>query len=128
MTSQMQTQGIHLVVPGDTLQAISQKYQTTVEAIEEANDLKSDILSIGQELLIPMPSEIKRRLFAGQKVTLKDTPLYASSTATQKAATITGPYYLWSHEVLNDRVRVTNSIIYVSKPGEVTGWISVNAF
>lgn len=41
------------VVSGDTLWSIAKKYNTTVEKIKQANNLKSDKLSIGQTLLIP---------------------------------------------------------------------------
>ncbi len=43
----------HIVKSGDSLWAIAQKYNTTVDAIKKANNLKSDKLSIGQILLIP---------------------------------------------------------------------------
>lgn len=43
---------VHTVTKGDTLYSISRYYNTTVEAIKAKNKLKSDNLSIGQELII----------------------------------------------------------------------------
>lgn len=45
---------IYTVESGDTLSSIAQRFDTTVEAIVEANDLADpDTLSIGDELIIP---------------------------------------------------------------------------
>ena len=44
---------IYVVQSGDTLSGIARRFGTTVEAIMELNSLGSDLLSIGQELLIP---------------------------------------------------------------------------
>ena len=43
---------IHTVRKGDTLYAISRKYKVSVEAIKEWNNLKSNTLEVGQELII----------------------------------------------------------------------------
>ncbi len=46
----------HMVLPGETLVTIAEKYGVTVEAIEELNGLTNpDIIEEGQELLIPSP-------------------------------------------------------------------------
>lgn len=63
---------------------------------------------------------------AGTKVTLSRTALYASSTAKTKSSTKTGTFYLWSGEVVNGRIRVTNSTANVGKSGQVTGWVDVS--
>ena len=42
----------HQVVKGDTLYSISKKYSTTVEALKELNNLKGNVLSIGQLLKV----------------------------------------------------------------------------
>ncbi|WP_179319142.1 glucosaminidase domain-containing protein [Winogradskyella helgolandensis] len=42
----------HLVTKGDTLYSLSRLYKTTVEAIKAENNLKSNDLTIGQELII----------------------------------------------------------------------------
>ncbi|MCM3694549.1 muramidase family protein [Neobacillus niacini] len=43
----------YTVVMGDTLYSISNRFGTTVSALKSANNLTSDILSIGQSLTIP---------------------------------------------------------------------------
>lgn len=43
----------HIVQSGDTLWLLSRRYNTTVDAIKRLNGLTSDILNIGQVLLIP---------------------------------------------------------------------------
>lgn len=47
----------YVVQKGDTLYSISNTYGVSVNAIKKANDLKSDILTIGQVLTIPDVSE-----------------------------------------------------------------------
>ncbi len=43
----------HVVQSGHTLSAIAQAYGTTVKAIKQANNLKSDNIRVGQKLFIP---------------------------------------------------------------------------
>lgn len=43
----------HVVTQGDTLYSLSRLYKTTVEAIKAENNLKSNSLTIGQQLIIP---------------------------------------------------------------------------
>lgn len=43
----------HVVESGHTLSAIASAYGTTVKAIKEANNLKSDNIYVGQKLFIP---------------------------------------------------------------------------
>ena len=62
---------------------------------------------------------------AGTKITLSSTPLYISATATTAKSQKSGTYYIWSNEVINGRVRITNSTANVGKSGQVTGWIKV---
>ena len=44
---------IYIVKKGDSLYSIAQKYNVTVDAIKKANNLSSNLLSIGQILTIP---------------------------------------------------------------------------
>lgn len=62
-------------------------------------------------------------LKAGQVITLKNTPLYVSSAAEKKSGTVNGTYYVWSNEVVNGRIRITNAKTRVGIAGQVTGWI-----
>jgi N-acetylmuramoyl-L-alanine amidase CwlA len=64
-------------------------------------------------------------LGAGDKLTLSKVALYGSSSAKNKVSDKTGIYYVWSAPVINNRIRITNNINNVGKPGQVTGWINV---
>lgn len=65
-------------------------------------------------------------LSAGTKLTLKSVALYASATAKTKAASKTGTFYVWSKEVVNGRIRITNAANRVGVSGQVTGWIALS--
>ena len=43
----------YIVKSGDSLWSIASKYGTTVDKLKDINNLKTDLLSIGQKLLIP---------------------------------------------------------------------------
>lgn len=65
-------------------------------------------------------------LRAGMALHLERTNLYIASASLAIAGVRTGTYYLWGAEVINGRVRITNSTSNVGKYGKVTGWISVD--
>ena len=48
---------IYTVKKGDSLYSIAKVYETTVDAIIKQNNLKSNLLSIGQQLVIPESGE-----------------------------------------------------------------------
>ncbi len=50
----------HTVEAGETLYSISVKYNTKVDVIKNLNGLESDILSIGQKLMVPATEEEKK--------------------------------------------------------------------
>jgi membrane-bound lytic murein transglycosylase D len=52
-SSESTTQQIHVVKSGETLSGIANKYNTTVDAIKKANNLKSNKIYVGQKLKIP---------------------------------------------------------------------------
>lgn len=69
------------------------------------------------------------QITAGKKITLTNAPLYASATATVKAANKTGTFYIYSAEITNNRIRITNDPSRVNKLPvgvNVTGWINVS--
>lgn len=47
---------IHIVKKGDNLSLLARRYSTTVHAIKLANNLNSDLIRIGQKLVIPSSS------------------------------------------------------------------------
>ena len=52
-----QSQTTYTVAKGDTLTRIARKTQSTVQKLREANELKSDMLKIGQKLIVPSASQ-----------------------------------------------------------------------
>ena len=52
-TPPMQGNNLYTVIKGDTLSGIAKKFNTTVEKLKQLNNLKSDLLQIGQVLQIP---------------------------------------------------------------------------
>ena len=63
------------------------------------------------------------KVASGATVKLNSTKLYASSTATTHANTLTGTYYLWDSSVINGRIRITNLKSRVGVSGQITGWV-----
>ena len=45
--------GVYVVQRGDTLSELAVRFNTTVRAIKEANNLSSDLIRVGQKLVIP---------------------------------------------------------------------------
>lgn len=50
-------EGTYIVKAGDTLYSLANKYNTTVDELKTLNNLTSNILSIGQQLIIPSENE-----------------------------------------------------------------------
>lgn len=61
---------------------------------------------------------------AGLKVELKDAPVYNTETGVSVGQR-SGTYYVWSDEIKNGRVRMTNSAARVGERGQVSFWINV---
>ena len=59
----------------------------------------------------------------GTKLKLNKASLYAASDSKAKAATKSGTFYVWNKQVVNNRIRITNSKLNVGKAGKITGWI-----
>lgn len=65
-------------------------------------------------------------LKTGTTVTLSKTPVYSSATAKITLSKKTGTFYIWSSEVINGRVRITNAQNRVGVNGQVTGWVNTS--
>lgn len=65
-------------------------------------------------------------LQGGTKVVLKNVPLYVSCSSNSKVATKSGTYYIWSKDIFQNKIRITDSLAHVGKNNQVTGWISVD--
>lgn len=80
-----------------------------------AGEVNKRLLGTGQE---------DAELRAGTALHLERANLYVASTSLTIAGVRTGVFYLWGKEVVNGRVRITNTTSNVGKAGRVTGWIS----
>ena len=66
---------------------------------------------------------------AGTKVELSNTELYASANISKSSSKKSGTYYIYNNQIVNNRVRITNSVSNVGKTpvgNYVTGWIKVS--
>ena len=76
----------------------------------------------------PKPTTPTTQTFGktGDKITLSKANLYAASTSSAPSGSPkTGTYYIWSNEVINGRIRITNTKERVGKTGQVTGWVNI---
>ncbi len=56
----------------------------------------------------------------GDKVILAKAPLYAASTSSKKANTVTGTYYIYADGIINGRIRITTP----KGCADCTGWVN----
>lgn len=66
---------------------------------------------------------------AGDRITLRSVALYASASTSNYSSKKSGTYYIYSNEVLNGRIRITNSASNVGRTpigNYVTGWVKVS--
>lgn len=117
---------IYTVVKGDTVSSIAKKYGVTVSDIVSANKLTNpNLIKVGQKLTIPA-AKAKSAYAKGTKVTLKNTPVYVSATATSISCRLTGTYYIYDGKESNGRYRITSHKEYCGKSPVATyvsGWI-----
>lgn len=74
------------------------------------------------------PTTPSTTIKAGQKVTLKNTTLYASASA-KSGSSKSGTYYVYNTEVVSNRIRITNAVSNVGKTPMgtyVSGWVDVS--
>ena len=62
---------------------------------------------------------------AGAKFDLRDTPVYNSESGKSYGRR-SGIYYVWSDEVKNGRIRMTNSAAHVGMNKQVSFWVSID--
>lgn len=77
--------------------------------------------------IISEKEEPKKKIKAGDKVTLNKVNFYSSSKSVNPASVKSGTYYIWSDSIMNERIRVTTNSKFVGKNGYVTGWIDVSS-
>ena len=71
----------YIVKSGDTLYSIAKRYNISIDSLRNSNNLNSDLLQIGQELIIPNTSNFKTYVVR----TNDNLDLVASKTNTKKA-------------------------------------------
>ena len=68
----------------------------------------------------PIPTS--KELVTGENFKLTNEVFYGSSVA-KAGVKKSGTFYVWSNEVVNGRVRMTNSKARVGVSGQITGWV-----
>lgn len=85
--------------------------------VSDCNTVNSDVKTTTPSAPVKNANTFKK----GDSVKLTNASLYAASTSTVKANTLTGTYYVHSEGVINNRIRITTS-----KGNSVcTGWVNV---
>jgi GH25 family lysozyme M1 (1,4-beta-N-acetylmuramidase) len=94
------------------------------------SDINTDVFTSDTiEEPIKKEDEPKNNIAAGTKLNLKSVALYSSVTATKYSSKKTGTFYIYSDEIINRRIRITNTKANVGKTPVgtyVTGWINVS--
>lgn len=67
-TAKKDTNKVHTVVQGDYLAALAKKYGVNIEQIQKENGLKSDVIIVGQKLVIPSEAN-----YVAKKQTVKNS-------------------------------------------------------
>lgn len=71
--------------------------------------------------------EDKRKKFlAGQKITVKNIKFYSNSSIDLATCIMTGTYYIWSSDTVNNRIRITNYQHKAGMTGFVLAWVDVD--
>jgi len=120
----------HTVKSGETLWAIGRAYRVSVYELKRANGLKSDLIEIGQKVLVPGATK-QRTVTATRRSTSTSTP---SSTpkapvpsrpvvVVRPASTAPGPGFAWpvKGRVVSDAAAVDREkrLAIETAPGEV---------
>ena len=82
----------------------------------------------GIEFETKSETEKSSELKSGMKISLNKTPCYKTASAAYNYDTKSGLFWLWSNEVVNGRIRITNKPERVGVAGQVTCWIKVADF
>lgn len=114
--------GTHTVRSGETLWGIATQHNTTVQAIQSANNMGSST-NIFPGMVLRLPSTGIR---TGQRVQVSNAPLFANATTATQSGVRSGTFYIWDAAVTNGRVRVTNQANRVGVAGQITGWMRVS--
>lgn len=83
----------------------------------------SDVPSVSEE-----QEKVEKTYTAGKSLTLNNTPIYISSTSKKVAGYKSGTFFVYDGNVINNRIRITNSASRVGKKPtseNVTGYMEV---
>lgn len=114
---QMQSQVIqqtHIVQPGETLLAIADQYQVTVEEIQAANNLTNELIRDGQRLTIPKTIQVPVNSAPGSGVTSGELSYTVLDNDT--ISTIAGKFGSTADEILALNNLAQSDII---RPGQL---------
>lgn len=75
----------------------------------------------------PQPEPSKPTITKGARVNLSNTPIYTSSSAKTAVKRLSGTYYLWDANVINNKIRITNAANKVGVASQITGWVNVSS-
>ena len=127
------TKNTYTVQKGDSLWSIAKKYNTTVEELKAANNLSSNLLSVGQILKIPTAQEVPEnytiytvqkgdtlyKIANGYNLTVDDLIEYNNLSSTNLSI---GQKILIPNEIINESEYDT----YIVKAGDSLYRIAIN--
>ncbi|MED4018701.1 LysM peptidoglycan-binding domain-containing protein [Sutcliffiella cohnii] len=107
---------LYTVISGDSLSVIAKKFNTTVTAIKEQNQLTTDVIRVGQQLTIPLAINIEE---PQQSVPIKEekveetTVLY--TVVSGDSLSVIARKYSTTVNAIKERNNLTNDIIHVGQ-------------
>ena len=63
---------------------------------------------------------------AGKEVELNEADLYSLPRSRKPEKTVTGTFYIWDKDIVNDRIKITTTANNVKAPQRFTGWANVS--
>lgn len=61
----------------------------------------------------------------GDKIVLKDVLLYSNSDSNKSVGKRSGVYYIWSSDIKNNKIRITNKKENIGNKLQITGWVNI---
>ena len=112
----------HTVVKGETLYAVSRKYNTTVGAIKAANGLNSNMLLPGQQLAVTTTMTV-----SANEVAMASTVPYnpGAAQATPYATTAASQAYGFQQTARSSQAAVYGEDVHTVQPGETVASIAL---
>lgn len=100
------------------------KESTGIDTSEKKNRRKRTKSVIDTEQSVPKTTETPI-VKTGDVVEIRLALLYRSSAAPDHFTGIKGNFYIWNDEVVNGRVRLTDSPSGVGNVGRIVGWVNI---